>query len=275
MLLNEIIPGKHLQAYVRLYRIIDFNFPDNMVIPSKAYPPRPEHCLQFFPTPTAIRYSDASELITPKNAAIVGMHTITNDRIVFKKFLSLQVVFQPGGMFKLLNIPSEEFTNRFTDAEEVLGKDVQDVNEQLYLAKDYQSMILVIESFLHKKLKATSNVDSAIDSVSREMLAEYDAVSLDSFIKKAFLSHRQFDRKFQERMGVGPKEFLRLIRFDKAFRMKNKYPEKDWLTIAIHCGYHDYQHLVKDYKAFTGYTPTRFFERDNQAPERLFGEAET
>ena len=44
---------------------------------------------------------------------------------------------------------------------------------------------------------------------------------------------------------------------------------------AIRCGYHDYQHLVKDYKEFTGYTPPQFFAIDNGSPERVFGDAET
>ena len=56
--------------------------------------------------------------------------------------------------------------------------------------------------------------------------------------------------------------------------MKNRHPERDWLTIALHCGYYDYQHLAKDYKEFTGYTPSAFADIENNAPERSFGEIE-
>jgi AraC-like DNA-binding protein len=66
-----------------------------------------------------------------------------------------------------------------------------------------------------------------------------------------------------------------MARFDKAFRMKNRFPDRDWLSIALHCGYYDYQHLVKSYKEFTGYTPVQFFAIDNHAPERILGHAET
>jgi AraC-like DNA-binding protein len=71
-----------------------------------------------------------------------------------------------------------------------------------------------------------------------------------------------------------PKQFLQISRFDKAFRMKNRFPGRDWLSVALHCGYYDYQHLVKDYKEFTGYTPTQFFAIDNHAPERILGDVE-
>jgi hypothetical protein len=59
------------------------------------------------------------------------------------------------------------------------------------------------------------------------------------------------------RIGIPPKQFLHIIRFDRSFRMKNRFPDKDWFSIAIDCGYQDYQHLAKDYKAFTGYTVLR------------------
>ncbi len=113
-----------------------------------------------------------------------------------------------------------------------------------------------------------------IDKTSKLMFQQNAHYSLDSFLEASCLCHRQFDRMFKERVGIPPKQFLQIIRFDRAFRMKNRYPDKDWLSIAIHCGYHDYQHLVKDYKEFTGYSPKQFFEIDNQVPERAFGDTE-
>lgn len=71
-----------------------------------------------------------------------------------------------------------------------------------------------------------------------------------------------------------PSCLKRVIRFDKVFRYKNSNPQFDWLRIAVACDYHDYQHLVKEYKDFTGFTPVVFHEIENKAPERAFGLAE-
>ena len=87
----------------------------------------------------------------------------------------------------------------------------------------------------------------------------------------ACLSPRQFYRKFSERVGIGPKVFEKVVRFQKAFFLKNANPHLDWLSIALSCGYYDYQHLSKDYKAFTNMTPAGFCEVDTKAPERTFG----
>jgi transcriptional regulator GlxA family with amidase domain len=135
-------------------------------------------------------------------------------------------------------------------------------------------MIQVVEKFLGKLIQKAKGREHPIDITSRMMFGQSEQYCLDSFVKDSCLCHRQFDRMFKERVGIPPKQFLQIIRFDRAFRMKNRYPDMDWLTIAIGCGYHDYQHLVKAYKEFTGYSPKQFFEIDNQAPERAFGDAE-
>jgi transcriptional regulator GlxA family with amidase domain len=168
----------------------------------------------------------------------------------------------------------DELANVYLDAEDIFGIGVRKVNEQLLVATSYSHMIEVVEKFLSKLISKTCKKAHPIDVTSRMMFGQNEQYSIDSFLKDSCLCHRQFDRMFKERVGIPPKQFLQIIRFDRAFRMKNRYPDTDWLSIAIHCGYHDYQHLVKDYKEFTGYSPKQFFEIDNQAPERSFGEAE-
>jgi len=77
--------------------------------------------------------------------------------------------------------------------------------------------------------------------------------------------------KFEERTGVSPKMFDRITRFDRVYKLRNNRPDLDWLSIALNCGYYDYQHLAKDYRDFTGTTPVSFYQIDQKAPERLFG----
>ena len=100
MLLDEILPTPSLTGYVRLYRIIDFHFPDVESIPFKVYPPRPEHCLQFYPKDTeTVKYPDSDIVISNKKATIIGQHTTVNHRYVGKLFLCFQVVFQPEALY--------------------------------------------------------------------------------------------------------------------------------------------------------------------------------
>ena len=275
MLLNEIKPSLHLADYIRLYRIIDFNFPDTVVIPPKLYSPRPEQCLQFYPKdPETVSYPDTGLVISGRRVTCVGQHTTLQKRLVGRAFLSFQVVFQPGALYLLTGISMKELQDLYLDAADIFGSGVDEVNEQLFHAASYPQMKSVVEGYLTRLVKRIRTEKHRVDHSGKMMLLQEDQFSLDTFLEEACLCHRQFDRMFNERIGISPKQFLRIIRFDRAYRMKNRFPHRDWLSIAIHCGYHDYQHLSKDYKEFTGYTPVQFFALDNQAPERRFGDAE-
>lgn len=276
MLLNEIKPSYFLTDYILLYRIIDFHFPAGAVVPCKAYPPRPEYCLQFMPRDVEFtKRSDPGLILSNQKAIFVGQQTDVFYRYPGNEFLAVQVIFQPGALHLLKNIASGELTNQIIDAEDIFGNATRQVNEELFYAENYKEMIAIVERFLIKLIKVCKTKKHPVNEIGKMMMYEKEDFSIDKFLKTACLSHRQFDRKFKEYNGITPKHFLQLIRFDRAFRMKNRSPKKDWLSIALHCGYHDYQHLAKDYKEFTGYTPVQFFEIDNDAPERTFGEAET
>jgi transcriptional regulator GlxA family with amidase domain len=110
-----------------------------------------------------------------------------------------------------------------------------------------------------------------LDLVCKQMKHENNRCSIDDLAKQSFLSNKQFERKFLERVGVYPKTYTRIIRFNRAFNLKNRYPSKTWSGIAVASGYHDHQHLVKEYKMFTGTTPRNFHIQEANAPENLLG----
>lgn len=259
---------------VRQYKIIDFNFAGLAEVPVKAYTPRPEQCLQFFIAgDNTIQYPGAADQQTTGLVMLAGQHTVVHHRKVSHRFLSLQVIFQPGALQRWLGMPAFELTNSIIDASAATGNRIQTVIGQLQEAKGPSQMICMVEVFLKQAFARTQRFDHRINQVAARMHANEDK-PLDWFVREACLSHRQFDRRFYESTGVTPKEYQQIIRFDRAFRMKNRFPDKDWLAIAVHCGYHDYHHLSKAYKQYTGYTPPAFFAIDNQSPERLLGEAE-
>ncbi len=274
MILDNIMPNESLKEFVRIYRIIEFIFSDGIVIPLKAYTPRPEHCLQFYLKDTeTVKFPHSNLTVTDKKVVISGQPTLIHHRFVKKEFLTFQIVFQPGALYRLTGIPSSEITNCYFDAEDILGKSVREVNEQLYHAADYHKMICIIEEYLHTLIKKSAlKTEHSIDVIGKLMLQPLHQNSLDWYAKEACICYRQFDRKFKERLGIKPKEYERIIRFDKVFRMRNRFPNKDWLSIALHCGYYDYQHLSKEFKEFTDKTPTDFFEI--KGPEYMFGERE-
>lgn len=276
MVLLDFPPSASLSEFVRVYRIVHFVFDDAANIPFKPYPPRPEHCLSFYPRDTeTVEYLNGGKKITNLKTVLIGQHNEVNHRFVGRDFLVFQVVFRPGALFRMTGIPSHQLNNSYFDAETVFTKDIKELNDKLNDATNFEEMVAVVEAFLLNEINRGVKDFHRIDKVSNVILNCNNHLNIEWLAKESCLSLRQYERKFIERMGVSPRYFNRIVRFENAFRIKNKYPNLDWRSIAFQCGYYDYQHLVKDYKEFTQQTPTAFHLLDNSSPERKFGESDT
>lgn len=275
MILKDFIPSEKLRQFVQVFRIVHLTFNKKDIVPFKAYPPRPEHCLAFYPFDTEkVHYVEKNRMIEHLPVVLYGQHTEVTQRFIGHQFLVLQVVFCPGALYCLTGLPATELTNQYLDAELVFSSQLRDVNEQLYHAHNYFTMIEIAERFVTGLIRKQKRELKPIDIVCKLMLNKENKLSLDELASEACLSTKQFERNFKERAGVNPKLYSRINRFDRAFRLKNNSPDFDWLTIALECGYQDYQHLAKEYKDFTGLSPVAFHQLENKAPERSFGLSE-
>lgn len=275
MLLKDFIPAPDVQEFVQLYRIVHLKFEQGQTVPFKAYPPRPEHCLAFYPfDKETVEYRNSGKKVKDIPVVLYGQFSEVTNRIIGNNFLVLQVIFFPGALYRLTAVPAIEFTNQYLDAETVFSTSIREVNEQLFHAKDYTAMIEIANTFVRQLIKKQQKPKLLIDAAAILLLNSQQKITVTGIAKEACLSNKQLERRFKERTGVNPKLYERIIRFDNAFRLKNTQPKFDWLRIAVACGYHDYQHLVKEYKDFTGLSPTAFHEIENKAPERNFGLSE-
>jgi methylphosphotriester-DNA--protein-cysteine methyltransferase len=72
---------------------------------------------------------------------------------------------------------------------------------------------------------------------------------------------RRRGARFKQQVGLGPKTAARLIRFDEVLRRLDERRPLDWGLVAVEAGYADQAHLIRDFRQFTGTTPTEFLPR--------------
>jgi AraC-like DNA-binding protein len=257
MIFRDFPPCPALQPFVHSLRLVHLVYePD--AFPKTPYPARVEQALIFF----ARGHIDCSDPLTGKTVpiahnALFGQQVsrLNFQCVITADFLMLQVIFQPGGLYRLLGFSSNEITREFCDAESVISSELQAVNDQIANARDYTTMIERAEEYMLGKLKKVNLDAHPIDRIGQLLLTNPTPFSLDWLADQACLSPRQFERKFTERIGIGPKLYSRISRFFLTLQYKEAHPEVDWLTIAIHFGYTDYDHLAKDFKQFANVTP--------------------
>jgi AraC-like DNA-binding protein len=269
MTFSSTNPSPALQPFVRDYLIAHFVFDNNKPVPIKPYAPKPEQGLTFFARGGATMVCPQNGKKEAPPVSVFGQQLTRCNIHLTAEFLMFRVHFRPGVLFRLLKTPVTEFCGAYFDAELVLGRKVLEVSEQLADARGYNEMVEVVESFLMAMVKKANHHVHPVDSVAECLTADPSRFSLDWLASQACLSPRQFNRKFTERMGVGPKLYSRLVRFYCAYLFKEAYPDVDWFTIAIRFDYADYQHLVKDFKQFTNATPNLWLQEEGASPENL------
>jgi AraC-like DNA-binding protein len=276
MVLQEYKPSLMLSDFVRTYRLVNFEYKLDCSLPAKAYPPKAEHCLSFYARDyETVEYQSSKTKTGNLSTVLFGQQTEVTKRYVGNNFLLIQVVFKPGGLYRITGIPSNHLTNQYIDAETVFSKEIKTVNNKINECKSFLQMITVVETFLMNEIKQKSYAVNSLDIATSKLFSTGFIPTVDLLAKTSFQSTRNFERHFFQRMGVSPKYFLKVMRFENAFRMKNINPKLDWLSIALNCGFYDHQHLVKDYKGLTGFSPNQFHEIDANGPDRIFGEIDT
>jgi AraC-like DNA-binding protein len=234
-------------------------------------PPLPEHCLFFYVQDSL----DAEDMVTNKketlsSSIILGPHTSRHIMTPGSNHLMIKVGFQPGGLYRFLGIPMNEFLckDQF-DAIDLLGNEVKEINDKLKYAISYTEMKTIIENFL---LKHISKLKQAlpIDKVLPMLIKERGLLKIDQLASQACLSIRQFERIFQQRIGLPPKHFSRMVRFSQAWILKEQTPGLSWIKIAYDCGYFDQMHLIRDFHEFAGVNPSKIEAELLHSPVKYF-----
>ena len=90
----------------------------------------------------------------------------------------------------------------------------------------------------------------------RSLLQHNGLLTIEETASLACLSVKQFERKCRERIGMNPKMYSRILRFSKAYRLRETYPHLSWISIAYEAGYFDQMHMIRDFKDFAGVNPS-------------------
>jgi AraC-like DNA-binding protein len=270
MIYQYIKPRPELQSFIDNYLIVHLVFDKNNPIPYKAYPPRAEQALIFYARGTVTAENPKTrKYYLPYPIIVLGQQINKLNFHPTSEYLMVKVNFKPGALYRLLSIPNNELTDNFLDAGAVISNEISQINEQLANAMNYEQIIDIVNLYLLNKIKKVKQDTYPVEKVANYLLANPIQFSLDRLASEACLCPRQFDRKFKEHMGIGPKLFSRIVRFNQAYQFKEANPSASWFSIAIQAGYNDYQHLVKDFKEFTNVTPNLWLTENYKSPKRI------
>jgi AraC-like DNA-binding protein len=168
--------------------------------------------------------------------------------------------FQPSGFHQFFRAPMPDLADQAYDATSVIGAVATEIAERLAEASCFHERIQVATNFLLRYLQEGHPVDAVTATANRLMLGS-GALRVDKAATSAAMSIRQFERRFIEQVGLPPKRYARIVRFDAALKAKMTAPRRPWTEIAHALGYHDQMHMVRDFQHFAGESPSAFVRR--------------
>jgi AraC-like DNA-binding protein len=168
------------------------------------------------------------------------------------------VQFRPGGAFPFLPMPASEAQDKSINLEDLWSRRAGEIREQLLSACTTVEVLETLENLLFKQLVRPLDSHPAIAYALDEFQASTHAGRVAPVINSIGLSPRRFIELFRRHVGLPPKTYCRVRRFQHVLQTIYKRTEVDWAEVALDCGYYDQAHFIHDFQSFSGLTPSAY-----------------
>jgi AraC-like DNA-binding protein len=174
------------------------------------------------------------------------------------------VDFKPGGAYPFLNMPLSELHNDIVPMDAIWGNLAAEIRERLYSAPTLPARFILLEQLLLAWLDEIPDGLSAVQYALVQIDQHHGSLSIRDLAVEVGMSHNHFIRQFRQLVGGTPKEVARIYRFRYTLANLARTHPIDWGEVAWQAHYFDQSHFNKDFKAFTGHTPTDFLRLHRQ-----------
>ena len=244
-----ILPKNELCPYVRYYWVLESDEPFNVLT-------FPIGCPQMI-------FHRRTPLFIPELSSRQDKFTISG-QVNFPAHIAsdgdtemIVAVFYPHTIGMFIDTPPSAFYNKEISGYDIGNKQLNLLAARIFDCADSDTAISLIEQWLTARIAPSLNIEKIGTSLSA--LLRSPSTSVDNLAGIACLSKKQYGRLFREYVGMNPKEYGRIARFQRALRMM-QLGSRDYVGIAYASGYSDQSHFIRDCRQFSGMTPMQLAE---------------
>jgi AraC-like DNA-binding protein len=265
------VPGPPLRPFVR------FLWASDQAGEGRSVPVRREHVLPTGETHLALRLADDPLRLfdAPDDATgrVIGRAVVGGARRSFyirevsKPLCSVGAQLLPGATDALFGVPANELAERHTPLEDLWGGVcVAAMRGRLAELGSLEDRLDAFEAMLTARLPRARALHPA---VARAFAQLRMTANVHEVVSRSGYSHRMFISLFSRSVGLTPKAYSRVLRFRRALRHAVAPPGVPWIDVAIAAGYSDQSHFVREFREFTGVTPTVYRQASPAFPHHL------
>lgn len=183
----------------------------------------------------------------------------------------LGIHFRPGGAAPLLGLAASELRDADVPLAALWGRAAWELQERVVEAATPEACLGLLQAALLARLAATAGEqerDPAVAYAVRAFAAPRPA-AVAEVAARTGQSHRHFIHRFREAIGLTPKTYCRVVRFQAALGAIARGERVAWAALAGATGYYDQAHLVHDFRAFAGLAPSGYLARRGEHPNHV------
>ncbi|HEY1631714.1 MAG TPA: helix-turn-helix domain-containing protein [Rhizomicrobium sp.] len=194
-----------------------------------------------------------------KGIALCGTHARAFAIDAYQPHM-MGVRFKPGGSFPFFGPPARDFENAHVCLEDLWGADAERLHQRLVQAPAPRDKFDILEAALIAMARRDFARHPAV-ALALRRLAQPRRTSVAALAAETEISHKRFIRLFADEVGFTPKLYLRIARFQRVLEHIFLAPEADWGDAVDLGGYFDQSHFIRDFREFSGFTPTDYLIR--------------
>lgn len=166
--------------------------------------------------------------------------------------------FHKGKAYPFVEMPLNELTDYVVDGELVMTSEILHMREVLLSLALVKQKFIFAENQLLKLFGHRLIVNPFVEYAVNQILQSPEQISIQRLSDKIGFSQKHFIKIFKENVGITPKSFLKIIRFQKAIKEIERSRKVNWTSVALESGYYDQAHFINEFKHFSGFTPLEF-----------------
>lgn len=173
----------------------------------------------------------------------------------------LAIQFKPAGAFPFLHCLLQNINDKVFAAQEIFGSEVIELREKILIAENSQTKFNLVSNWLESKFDSKKEAPEYLLTLI-ERLQKEPVSNLNSIIDSYPATQKQLIQHFKKYVGLTPKLYHRILRFNEILKLINKNEKITWTEVAYSCDYSDQSHFIKEFFLFSGFNPQEFIKMD-------------
>ncbi len=256
-MIDYVEPTKILSKYIKHYLVVELDNPMDFLPNERVYPCGYATMVFHYGSPSIFQKKDSSKYIEP-NLVICGQQTSYYDLSLSGKTGMVLIVFKPHGIKSFFNFPITELLNENLSLQDLINNETIELEDKLFNSPNNRQRIIHLENFLIKRL-IHNNEFERVEHAIKIIENSKGQIKAQDIAHEVCLGIKQFERTFSKYVGINPKKYASIVRFQNVIQMKREHKDLNMSQLAFDNGYYDQSHFIHDFKSLTGFTPKSFF----------------